>query len=163
MYEEHMQKLGLTSGESRAYIALVELGSSTVGPIAKKSKVVYSKIYEVLERLIEKGLVSYTIKEKTKYFQAVEPVRIQEYLKKKESEIQDNMKMLEGILPYLNKLAVHDQSHGAEIFIGNKGIMTAYDLLLHKIPKNGLVRFFYAFNPQYGREIYDFYFKTGTF
>ena len=87
MYEKSLEQVGLTSGESRVYLALMEIGSSTVGPIAKKSKVAYSKIYDVLERLVEKGLVSYTVKEKTKYFQAVEPARLFDYLEKKEGEI----------------------------------------------------------------------------
>jgi len=43
----------------------LKLGSSTVGPIVKGSKVSYSKIYEVLGRLLEKGIISYNIKEKT--------------------------------------------------------------------------------------------------
>jgi sugar-specific transcriptional regulator TrmB len=65
-----LTKLGLTEGEAKVYLALLKLGSSTVGPIVKKSKVAYSNIYEVLERLISKGLVSFIKKEKTKYFQA---------------------------------------------------------------------------------------------
>ena len=62
-------KIGLTEGESKVYLALTELGSSTVGPIVKKSGVAYSNIYDILHRLIEKGIVSFIIKNKTRYFQ----------------------------------------------------------------------------------------------
>ena len=37
-------KVGLTDGEAKAYLALSELGSTTVGPIVKKSGVSYSNI-----------------------------------------------------------------------------------------------------------------------
>ena len=63
MYEEELKKIGLTNGEARVYSSLLNLESSTVGPITKKSGVAYSKIYEVLQRLIEKGMVSFIIKD----------------------------------------------------------------------------------------------------
>ena len=73
-------KMGLTSGEAKVYVALAEIGSTTVGPIVNKSKVAYSNIYEILNRLIDKGLVSFIIKEKTKYFQAATPNNIKKFL-----------------------------------------------------------------------------------
>ena len=90
MYEEQLQQLGLTEGESKVYEALLSLGSSTVGPIVKKSGVAYSNIYEILNRLLEKGFVSFVTKEKTKYFQAAEPTRIKDYLEKQEAEFRKN-------------------------------------------------------------------------
>src|SRR3989344_8398974 len=99
MYEDKLRKLGLTNGEARAYSALLELGSSTVGPIVSKSGIAYSKIYEVLDRLIEKGLASFVIKQKTKHFQPLEPRRLQEYLDKKEEEIKESRTLLNEILP----------------------------------------------------------------
>lgn len=45
------------------YAALLKLGSSKVAEIVKESRVSYSKVYDVLERLGLKGLVSHkTIK-----------------------------------------------------------------------------------------------------
>ena len=58
-------KVGLTDGESKVYLALSQLGSSTVGPIVKKSGIAYSNIYDVLDRLTKKGIVSFVIKSKT--------------------------------------------------------------------------------------------------
>lgn len=163
MYEENLQKFGLTSGEARVYIALLELGSSSVGPIATKSKVAYSKIYSVLDRLSEKGLVSYTIKEKTRYFQALEPSRLKEFLDKKEFEIEENKKALASMVPVLNSLSGRGKKHEAEIFTGYKGTMTAYEILLKDVPKKGFVRFFYFYDPKYSKQIFNFYFKTGIF
>ena len=41
MIEQDLQGLGFTEGESKAYIAMLELGSTTVGPIAKKASIAY--------------------------------------------------------------------------------------------------------------------------
>lgn len=65
-------QLGLTSGEARIYLSLLKLGSSKVGSIVKDSRVSYSKVCDVLERLITKGLVSYvTFDIISKYWQVI--------------------------------------------------------------------------------------------
>ena len=56
-----LEDLGLSKREAKAYLALLELGSTTVGEIIKKTDIPSSKIYEVLDRLMKKGLVSYVI------------------------------------------------------------------------------------------------------
>jgi HTH-type transcriptional regulator, sugar sensing transcriptional regulator len=50
-----MESLGLTGYEIKVYLALVETGKSTASDISKKSGVPYSKIYEVLNGLEDKG------------------------------------------------------------------------------------------------------------
>ncbi len=52
-----LQKLGLTEYESRAYLALAELGPSTVREIVLQSKLPRNKAYEALQRLEEKNKV----------------------------------------------------------------------------------------------------------
>lgn len=163
MYKEELQKIGLTNGEARIYLALLSLNSSTVGPIVKKSSVAYSKVYEVLERLIEKGLVSYTIKEKTKYFQALEPSRLKEYLEKKEKEIIENKQLINKIIPNLIKITSNEsRCQESEVFVGEKGIKTAYEILLRNTIKRGSLRFFYIHNKKYDKQAYNFYFGIGN-
>ena len=60
-----LREAGLTEGEIKVYLALLELGSSTTGPIVDKSGISRSIIYQILEKLMEKGLVSFITKEKT--------------------------------------------------------------------------------------------------
>jgi HTH-type transcriptional regulator, sugar sensing transcriptional regulator len=50
-----MEDLGLTSYEIRVYTSLLDSGAMTASDISKKSGVPYSKIYEVLNTLEEKG------------------------------------------------------------------------------------------------------------
>jgi len=61
-------KIGLTEGESKVYLALTELGSSTVGPIVKKSGVAYLRIRPNIFRLLLLLILFNTlIKNKSKY------------------------------------------------------------------------------------------------
>ena len=73
MNEKILEEIGLSRGESKIYLALIDLGSSTTGPIAKKSKISHSKVYKILDKLSVKGLVSYVLIRKTKYFKASNP------------------------------------------------------------------------------------------
>ena len=137
------------------------LGSSTVGPIVKKSGVSYSNIYEILNRLSEKGLVSFIRKEKTKYFQAVQPTRIRDYLDKQEQKIHKNRIIFEKLLPELENLTKNAiKKEEAEVFIGEKGLLTAYEMILRDSkPKNEGI-FFYVYEPKLYEKSESFYKKS---
>lgn len=149
-------KIGLTDGESRVYVALSEIGASSVGPIVKKAKVAYSNVYDILNRLLEKGIISFIIKNKTKYFQAVSPKTLVKYLEKKESEIYEQKEILKLIMPKLEQIQHHAPKQDAEVFIGKKGLRTAYTRL-NKPGKETI--FFYIHHPRYAKESDLFYFS----
>lgn len=94
--KELLAEIGLTERESKVYLALLELGSTTTGPLVKKSKVPNSKIYEILQSLNNKGLSSWIIKGKIKYFQASNPKKILTLFKEKQEEIEKLLPELEA-------------------------------------------------------------------
>jgi len=131
MEELLLEKLGLTRGEIKVYLALVKLGESTIGPIGKESKVSKSKIYDILDRLIEKGLTGYIIKQDARYFTANDPCMILEYIGKKEKELENTKKEVEKALPSLllqrNSL---DKKRVAELYEGFEGIKAVREELM---------------------------------
>ncbi len=134
MKRPELTKIGLTGGESRVYLSLLELGSSTTGPIVDRAKVSRSKIYHILERLMEKGLVTSIVKEKTKYFQAADPNRLLNYIDVQKEELDTNRKYVEKILPQLEEqrqAAVREEE--AQIYTGLEGIKTARELVLRTL------------------------------
>ena len=150
-------KIGLTEGEAKVYLALIGLGSSKVGPIVKDSGVAYSNVYDVLQRLMEKGLVTFIIKEKTKYFQAANPSNLLDYLDKREDEILKQRETLKQALPEIEKLQKIKPSSDAEIFIGQKGLKAAYRKLLEGIKPKDEDLFFYIHEKEYAEESDSFY------
>jgi len=54
-----LEDLGLRKAEISAYIALLELGSSSAGKILQKSKLQNSVVHRSLNSLMEKGLVTH--------------------------------------------------------------------------------------------------------
>lgn len=156
---EDLKELGLTDGEAKVYIALTELGSSTVGPIVKKAKVAYSNVYEILDRLLDKGIISYITKERTKYFQAVSPNNLLDFLDKKEDQIKQQKKKAEKLLPQLKRLQDIQSFQDAEIFTGTKGLRSAYNKLFEDMTLKDEELFFYIHEDEYAEESDKFYFS----
>jgi predicted transcriptional regulator len=138
MLNEDLNKLGLTNGEARVYLSLLKLGSAKVGAIVRDSTISYSKVYDVLQRLSIKGLVSQIIVENIKHFNAVEPYRLHEYIKRKEEELGTQKGIIDKIIPQLAEYASDNRNKkksSAEIFIGDSGLRTAYEILFNNISR----------------------------
>ena len=126
-----MEEIGLTRSEGLVYLALAELGPSSTGKIIEKSGVASSKIYEILNKLELKGLVSHVIKTGVKEFGAAPPERIIDYLNEKEREIKKEKQKAERFVSMLKtKIIMSKGIQEATIYRGLKGLRTVfYDCL----------------------------------
>jgi sugar-specific transcriptional regulator TrmB len=131
----HIEEAGLTEGEAKVYLALLKLGSTTSGSIIEESKVANSIVYRILDNLIEKGLVSFIIKEKTKYFQADDPNKIIEYLEEKKNKIDESKTNISQIIPQLISLGETNNNTLVRVYEGFKGVQTAYEHYYSKLKK----------------------------
>lgn len=123
-----LEKIGLTPGEAKTYLALLGLGQSTTGPIVDKSKVSTSKTYKILKRLEGKGLVSHIIRNNTVHWSPANPRRILELLDEQEKDIAEKKNKVEAILPdLLKKVESLKEKQQAEIFMGMKGMITVFN------------------------------------
>lgn len=127
MIQKTLEKVGLNPNEAKVYLALLELGPSLAGKITEKSKVHRRTVYDVLESLIDKGLVSYIIEANRKVFEASDPFRFLELIKEREKEVKSAMPELQA------KKKAAKKKQEATIFRGKKGIKTILeDILKHK-------------------------------
>lgn len=118
-----LKKIGLTESEKKVYITLLELGDSTRGTIVNKSEITGSKVYEILEKLQNKGLVSIYLKNKVKHFKPTNPTQILNYLEKKREEILSIEKQTKDILPtLLAKYNSSKENQEVELISGMKGL-----------------------------------------
>ena len=83
---ENYSELGLTNSEGKVYETLVEHGKLGAGEISGRSGVSYSKIYNVLDSLINKGLVR-VIPEKSKRFVPGDPEALLKLIDEKEKRL----------------------------------------------------------------------------
>jgi len=136
MNTEPLKQLGLTEGEIKVYSALVKLGETTTGPIVKHSTVSVSKVYIILDKLAEKGLVSHILKNKTKYFTASSPERLLVYLQEKQQFLQSQESELKKIIPEFEvQKSLAPTSETVQVFDGLKGIQTARERTLQIMKK----------------------------
>lgn len=59
MNTQILEDIGLTNAEIKVYLALLELGTATAGPILEKSHLQNSVVHMTLNKLIEKGFVTF--------------------------------------------------------------------------------------------------------
>lgn len=131
-----LEKLGLTEGEIRAYLALLRLGQSAAGPIAMESRVSRSKIYLVLDKLEKKGLASHADKRGVRHFQAVEPAKLRDYLAEKEGELRSLEAELERFLPRLEEYHKSaGKSHFVAVYQGFRGLQVAHEHIYLKLKR----------------------------
>lgn len=135
MIKPALQKIGLTDGEIRVYLALLELGSSSTGKITKKSGISGSKVYEVLDRLAQKGLVSFTIKNEVRHFEAASPNRILGYLDERKSEIDQEKAEILAVIPQLILKQQNAPSSHAKIYTGWEGMKTVNEDIITALTK----------------------------
>jgi sugar-specific transcriptional regulator TrmB len=142
MEKELFRELGFSERETRVYLALLELGETTVGPIAAKTRIQHSKVYPTLEKLIDKGLASFVIKSKTKYFAAQDPKLILSILKEKE-------RRLEQLLPKLEqKRKFAKEKHVATVYEGYNGVKGMFETIIDGLGKKDYY-YVFAFKEEY--------------
>lgn len=118
-----LTEIGLSDSEKKVYLALLDLGDSTRGDIVNKSMITGSKVYEILERLQEKGLASIYLKDKVKHFKPTNPKQLLNYLEKKKGEIVEIEKQTKDILPkLLEKFNSSNENQEVELITGMKGL-----------------------------------------
>ena len=131
MKTENLEKLGLSRNESKIYLALLDIGSSTADKISQKAGIHRRTIYDNIEKLLNKGLISFAIKGHKKYFEAADPEKLKDIIEEKKQLIVSQEKTLDEILPELliaQKYSKDKQE--VNVYKGKEGIKTIlWDIL----------------------------------
>lgn len=121
-----LKEYGLTDKETQTYLALLPLGSTNLQQIAKKVNLPRTTIYNTLNYLFSKGLISKIIKKNITYYQASNP-------KKLVNDIEEKKKLLTSILPELESLKNNiKEPSSVQIYEGFKGISTILSQVFEK-------------------------------
>lgn len=116
-----LEMLGFSQRESKVYLSLLNLGPTTTSKLIRETGIASSKIYDVLEKLQHKGLVTYVIVKNKKEFHAANPEKIYDLIKEKEE-------ILESILPALKQFYKKTKEEIiAEIYKDKEGIKNIFE------------------------------------
>ena len=97
MHKETLQQLGLSKNEAEIYEALLTDGGSSVTAISNATGINRRNVYDVLNRLTEKGLVFEILKKRETIYTAVNPRKLNEF-------VEEEKQALASIMPNLQKL-----------------------------------------------------------
>src|SRR3989344_439600 len=118
MLVDDLKEVGMSENEAKVYIALLELGRSTTGPLIKKTGMYRVMVYDTLQK-------------NRKHFEAEDPRQILELVKSKEEIAKtavENLSKIQTILP-LEK--------GAFVYEGWNGIKAAHENYIKEMKEHG--------------------------
>ncbi len=99
-----LEKIGLTSYEIKTFTSLLKNGELTASDLSQKSGVPYSKIYEVLGTLEEKGWIGSDESRPTKYFAKSPSTGLETSKQKMERDFSKNQNIiLNELVPLYEK------------------------------------------------------------
>lgn len=130
-----LEGIGLTNTEVRVFITLLELGESKAGKIIEKSGLQSSSVYNAVNSLISKGMISYIRKSEVKYYKTANPEAIVDYIDMKK---KDYLK----ILPILKEKQSKKEEEKVEFFKSYSGIKILMSKLLIDSKKGDIYRVF---------------------
>ena len=102
---------------------MLKIGSNTAYEISKKTGIYRVHVYDKLEQLMNKGLVTHVFKGAKKYFQATNPEKIKHYLEDKKRNIESQEEEVNLVLPELKAMTLLPREDMfVEVFKGKEGL-----------------------------------------
>ena len=157
-----LKKIGLSENEIKIYLALLSNGTNTAYELSQKTGIYRVHIYDKLEQLMEKGLVTHIYKGAKKYFQATDPEKLKHYIQEKKKEIEYQEEEIDKIIPELKKITNRTKEDTkVEVFKGVEGlkyflkdiIKTGKEVLVSGIDDQKYEEAFPIFMKQYFRDL----------
>lgn len=129
-----LKNFGLSEKEIAVYLALIDLGPSSVREISAKSKVNRGTTYDILKSLIALGVVSYYNKESKQYFIAEAPEKLLSAIDQKKESLDEVRKNIQDSLPLIKTL--FEKQGGkptVKLYEGSKGIKQILEDVLEEV------------------------------
>ncbi|MBD3247317.1 hypothetical protein GF378_01720 [Candidatus Pacearchaeota archaeon] len=122
-----LESIGLHKNEISVYIDLIKTGSSTAHDISHRTKIHRSNVYDIIDKLIEKGIVMESIENNVKTFYPIKPKNLMNYLKQKEYA-------LKKIIPQIEKMHSMPKSKKRKVIMieGIKAVRSILDGFLEQ-------------------------------
>lgn len=124
MNTETIETLGLSNTEAKVYLALLGLKDATANQLSEESGIHRRTVYDALETLVEKGLVTFSIGINKKTYNAEKPDKFLEILEDKKKAF------LQALPELLAKIKNAKEEQEAVIYRGKNGIKNIMEDLI---------------------------------
>jgi len=117
--KKQLLEIGFQEKDAEIYLALMSAEKASIADLMKKTQIERRTIYDVLERLMQKGFASFFEENGKKYYLPTKPEIILQELEQKKQEF-------EKIIPQLNSLEKQPSETRVEVLKGVKGLQTIF-------------------------------------
>jgi sugar-specific transcriptional regulator TrmB len=118
-----LREFGFTAGEEKVYLALVSIGDSGASDVIKKTGLHRATVYDILERLIGKGFVSFVIRDGVKVYQSGDSSKFLDVIFEEEEKVRDKQTKALSIVEKLKTLKKKSKNGSvARVFVGDEGM-----------------------------------------
>lgn len=123
-------KVGLTDSEIKVYDSLCQIESTTVINLTSQTGLYRTNIYDILEKLKKKGLVTSIKKNNVMHFSITDPRNLLKLLVDKEKEIKSSKIDLLDYIKNIKTSLPNTKETPISIFQGKEGLQFFYDQLV---------------------------------
>ncbi len=102
--EAILKKVGLTDNEVKVYKHLLILGETTASKLGKETGIERRTVYDIVQKLLRMGLVSFIEKDNKKYYKPINPYKFVDILEEKEEHLRKIRHEFEKMVPELEEL-----------------------------------------------------------
>lgn len=149
MINKFLQNIGLTDKEIAVYLELLREEKSSVIDLSKKTNILRTSVYPILDNLLEKGLVSEVKVGKKVYFQAEAPERIGSYIESQKIKLEEQSQLANDYIPQLKSLSRQTgEKPIVKVYEGREGVFQANEESFGygKIDKDDTAYFIYPYD-----------------
>jgi len=132
-----LEAIGFHKNESLIYMDLVKSGGSSAHDVARRTKIHRPNVYDTLDKLIKKGIVTQSLVDNKKIFYPIKPKNLLIYLKQKQYDLEKVIPNIEEIYNTPTEKRKVTMSEGIRSFrvILNNLLETGNDIYVYGIPK----------------------------
>lgn len=118
--------LGLNRNEAVVYLSLLKFGQADAGDIIKDTKFHKNIVYDNMEKLINRGLVTTVVEENRKVFQAAPASALVDMVELRERELAEQKTLAKRLSEQARRLRRSTRMHDAVVYRGVNGVRAFY-------------------------------------
>jgi len=130
--KEQLREIGFSNNEIKVYEALLKSYESSAHELITKTKLHKGVVYDNIDRLIEKGLITFILKDNKRSFSIAPPEALTNYIEEEEKAFKKKKKSIEELKEEIEKITFESQEkQEATIYKGIKAIKSFYNETLN--------------------------------
>ncbi len=137
MYEDLLIKTGMTLREVKAYTTLLSQGELMASELSKKTGLIRTNTYDILNSLVRKGVVAYAIRNGKKYFRAADANKLIDYIDTQREDLKEIRDKVYSVLPKFKPVDLVKSRPQIEVYEGKEGLKTILEMSVRESLRTG--------------------------